>query len=126
MTKTTKTITGIVAGLAIGSFALGSAHTANAFTVSPSGLNSVISTSSIEPVHFISKRPGKRSDYYPSARGYKGLLGFRGEFIGSGGAAKHGYNGAFHHFEDDDRHGNRKNKRNYRHSTSKHKHRKYR
>ena len=99
MTKTTNKIArtykiGIVAALAIATTTFGSALTAHAFTAASSNLKTLGASTLIEQVHQIKKkRQGKRSDYYGTARGYKGLLGFRGEFIGSGGAARHGYNG---------------------------------
>ena len=105
MTKTTKTIastlkTSIIAGLTIGSLAFGTAYTANAFTPVSSGLKTIAATTTVESVHFISRRSGKRSDYYGSPKGYKGLFGFRGGFIGQGGVAKNGYNGKSQHFND--------------------------
>ena len=110
MTKTTNKIArtykiGIVAALAIATTTFGSALTAHAFTAASSNLKTLGASTLIEQVHQIkTKRRGKRSDYYASARGYKGLLGFRGEFVGSGGAARHGYNGLgkYHYSEGQD------------------------
>lgn len=97
MAKTFKA--GIIAAVSIGTTTFGSALTAHAFTAASSSLKTLGASTSIEQVHQIkTKRRGKRNDYYGSARGYKGMLGFRGEFIGSGGAARHGYYGQGKYF----------------------------